>query len=189
MRHHMLCTGVPKLCVYVRATVGLVGRDVAEALSRGSDEGSRKLVVGCFLSTWLCPSSSKPDSTPCCLLCLLLSSRSFPKKASWTWRHKAPVTSLSVDTFLQKRSGFLAWHQSRDPHHHGTERLFRAQWRIPGLGNLRTDQCEIEALKWRVMFVLTTFWQHLRSSPPVTYTHKSSTILNDLHQLPATPRH
>lgn len=94
MSHYMPCTGIAKWCVYVRAAVGLVGRDVAEALSRGSEEGSRKLVVGCFLSTWPCPSSSKPDSTPCCLLCLLLSSRSFPKNASWTWQHKALVTSL-----------------------------------------------------------------------------------------------
>lgn len=93
LNHYIPFPGELK-CVYVRAAAGLVGRDVAEALSRGSDEGSRKLVVGCFLSTWLCPSSSKPDSTPCCLLCLLLSSRSFPKNASWTWQHKAAVNSL-----------------------------------------------------------------------------------------------
>lgn len=72
--------------VYIRPAAGLLGRDVADVLSRGSDEWSRKLVVGYFLSTWLWPSSSKPDSTPCCLLCLLLSSRSFPKNASWTWK-------------------------------------------------------------------------------------------------------
>lgn len=104
---------VPKQWAYVRAAVGLwvpVGSEVAEALSRGSDEGSRKLVVGCFLSTWLCPSSSKPDSTPCCLLCLLLSSRSFPKKASWTRRHKS-TGHFSVLTFFLS-SFYLSWHQS-----------------------------------------------------------------------------
>lgn len=79
--------------VYIRPAAGLLGRDVADVLSRGSDEWSRKLEVGYFLSTWLWPSSSKPDSTPCCLLCLLLSSRSFPKNASWTWKTKHWVNS------------------------------------------------------------------------------------------------
>jgi len=82
-------------CVHVRAATALVGRDAAEALSRGSDDGSRKPVVRCFLFTWLGPSSSKPDSTPCCRLCLLLSSRSFPKKASCTRQHRALVNSQS----------------------------------------------------------------------------------------------
>lgn len=45
------CIFRPKHCVYIRAAVGLIGRDVAEALSRGSDEGSRKLAAGCFLTT------------------------------------------------------------------------------------------------------------------------------------------
>lgn len=89
MNHHIPCPGELRSIQYVRPADGLVGSDVFELLSRGSDEGSRKLVVGCFLSTWLCPSSNKPDSTPCCLLCLLLSSRSFPKNASWTWQHRA----------------------------------------------------------------------------------------------------
>lgn len=91
--------------VYVRPTAGLVGRDVVDALSRGSDEGSRKLVVGCFLSTWLWPSSNKPDSTPCCLFCLLLSSRSFPKNASWTWQHKA-LGKFSVFTLFFEHCQF-----------------------------------------------------------------------------------
>lgn len=66
-----------------------MGLDVPEVtLRRGSEEGSRKLVVGCFLSLWgpapalAWPSSIRPDSTACCLLCLLLSSRSLPKNAS-----------------------------------------------------------------------------------------------------------
>ena len=55
------------MCVYVRAPVGLEARGAPEALSRGSDEGSRKLLllllpprVG-LPSAWPCPSSSRLD--------------------------------------------------------------------------------------------------------------------------------
>lgn len=92
------------MCIYVYRPAGLVGGDVADALSSGSDEGSRKLVDGCFLSTWPCPSSSKPDTTPCCLLCLLLSNRSFPKNASWTWHNTQHGSFLCIDTVHQEMS-------------------------------------------------------------------------------------
>lgn len=50
--------------IYVRPAAGLVGRAVVEALSRGSEEGSRNVEAEYFLSTWLWPSSSKAGSTP-----------------------------------------------------------------------------------------------------------------------------
>lgn len=126
--------------VYVRPAVDLVRRDVVEALSRGPVEGSRKVVVGYFLSTWLWPSSSKPDSTPCCLLCLLLSNRSFPKNASWTWKHKA-LRQLCVHTFLQELSAYLTCYHSRGAHHHVTKRIFSIYWRPKW-----TDRSETEKL-------------------------------------------
>lgn len=58
----------PRRCggelIYVRPAAGLGGRAAVEALSRGSEEGSRNVEAGYFLSTWLWPSSSKPVSTP-----------------------------------------------------------------------------------------------------------------------------
>lgn len=118
-----------EVIVYVRAAAGLAGRDAVEVLSRGSDEGSRKLVVGCLLSTWLCPSSRKPDSTPCCRLCLLLSSRSFPKNASWTWQHKALVTSLCW--YFPSRTVSLPFLTSFLSHRNYSDilwRLMRTNW-------------------------------------------------------------
>lgn len=139
MLHFIPSTRALKYCIYIRAAVGLVGRHVVEALSRGSDEGSRKPVVGCFLSTWLCPSSSKPDSTPCCLLCLLLSSRSFPKNASWTQQPKTLVTPVMTVFFKNHLLSFL---DILRKHISMSNRNYLVHIEQP----LRTDQSETDEL-------------------------------------------
>lgn len=166
----------PKHCVYIRAAVGLVGRDDAEALSRGSDEGSRKLAAECFLTTWLCPSSSKPDSTPCCL-CLLLSSRSFPKKASWTKHYKTLVTSV-LTVFKNICLAFLTSLGNTSPCH---TKLFIAYW--TPLEN--RPKCNRWGLKITVMMLLTSLL-----SAPTSPSHSYPQVSYYLQwHVTAAPRH
>ncbi len=77
----------------VRAATALLGSGAAGILSDVFDNGFIWLVRSCFLSR-----SSSSSRVVSCLLCLLLSSRSFPKKASC----KRRLWSLSPSEFCVK---------------------------------------------------------------------------------------